>query len=197
MSLIRNFIAETSVFRLRLIGVYGMLAVANLFTWAWAILLFHDRPAMLGTALLAYGLGLRHAMDADHIAAINNVVRKLMQSGNRPVAVGFFFALGHSTVVLIAAVVGTRSPKVLAAPAARPVSTGARAPSEPQSLSASFDQANSARRSGDHRRAAELYRALVARYPNTAEARGPSSRSAGCSSTTATLWARFDRSTAT
>ena len=55
---------------------------------------------MVGTALLAYTFGLRHAVDADHIAAIDNVTRKLMQQGQRPVGVGFFFALGHSTVVV-------------------------------------------------------------------------------------------------
>ena len=58
---------------------------------------------MLGTALLAYSFGLRHAVDADHIAAIDNVTRKLMQEGKRPVSVGFWFAIGHSTVVVLAA----------------------------------------------------------------------------------------------
>ena len=56
----------------------------------------------IGTAVLAYVLGLRHAVDADHIAAIDNVVRKLMQEGKRPVSVGLFFSLGHSLVVTIA-----------------------------------------------------------------------------------------------
>ncbi len=65
--------------------------------------MFRDQPLFLGTALLAYGFGLRHAVDADHIAAIDNVTRKLMQEGKRPVSVGFFFALGHSTVVILAA----------------------------------------------------------------------------------------------
>ncbi len=51
-------------------------------------------PLLLGTALLAYSFGLRHAVDA-HIAAIDNVTRKLMQEGKRPVAVGFMFSLGH------------------------------------------------------------------------------------------------------
>ena len=64
---------------------------------------FGDNPTMLGVSLVIYGLGLRHAVDADHIAAIDNVTRKLMQDRRRPVAVGFFFALGHSTVVIIAA----------------------------------------------------------------------------------------------
>jgi high-affinity nickel-transport protein len=57
---------------------------------------------LLGTALLAYIFGLRHAVDADHIAAIDNVVRKQMQEGNRPHSVGLFFSLGHSTVVVLA-----------------------------------------------------------------------------------------------
>jgi high-affinity nickel-transport protein len=72
--------------------------------WVWALITFHDDPPLLGTALLAYGLGLRHAADADHIATIDNVTRKLMQEGKRPVAVGFFFSLGHSTVVVLASV---------------------------------------------------------------------------------------------
>ncbi|MGH9563217.1 MAG: HoxN/HupN/NixA family nickel/cobalt transporter, partial [Terracidiphilus sp.] len=56
---------------------------------------------LLGTALLAYSFGLRHAVDADHIAAIDNVTRKLMQEGKRPVGVGFLFSLGHSTIVVL------------------------------------------------------------------------------------------------
>ncbi len=84
----------------RVIGVYALLAVANVGAWLWAIFAFHDYPVLLGTSALAYGLGLRHAFDADHIAAIDNVTRKLMQQGRRPVAVGLFFSLGHSTVVV-------------------------------------------------------------------------------------------------
>ncbi len=87
----------------RLVTVYGVLAVLNMGAWGWALLAFHDRPALLGVALVVYGLGLRHAVDADHIAAIDNVTRKLMQARQKPVAVGFFFAMGHSTVVVIAA----------------------------------------------------------------------------------------------
>jgi nickel/cobalt transporter (NiCoT) family protein len=86
-----------------ILGIYGVLILANLAAWAWAVLLFRDQPILLGTALLAYGFGLRHAVDADHIAAIDNVTRKLMQEGKRPVGVGFCFALGHSTVVILAA----------------------------------------------------------------------------------------------
>ncbi|UAL12409.1 HoxN/HupN/NixA family nickel/cobalt transporter [Caulobacter segnis] len=88
----------------RLIGVYGLLVAANVGAWLWALALLHDKPMLLGTALLAYSFGLRHAVDADHIAAIDNVTRKLMQDGQRPVGVGFFFALGHSAVVVVAAI---------------------------------------------------------------------------------------------
>jgi high-affinity nickel-transport protein len=89
--------------RVPLIGIYGLLIVFNLAAWVWALVVFREQPILLGTALLAYGFGLRHAVDADHIAAIDNVTRKLMQEGKRPVSVGFFFAMGHSAVVALAA----------------------------------------------------------------------------------------------
>ncbi len=89
---------------LSVIGMFVLLGGANLGAWLWAWLAFHDRPILLGTCFLAYGFGLRHAVDADHIAAIDNVTRKLMQEGKRPVTVGFFFSLGHSTVVVLATV---------------------------------------------------------------------------------------------
>jgi high-affinity nickel-transport protein len=89
--------------RRRITGVYALLVLANLAVWAYAYLVFRDHPVMLGTALLAYGFGLRHAVDADHIAAIDNVTRKLMQDGKRPVGVGLYFALGHSMVVILVA----------------------------------------------------------------------------------------------
>ena len=56
-----------------------------------------------GTGILAYTLGMRHAFDADHIAAIDNTTRKLVQDGKRPLSVGFFFSLGHSTIVFVMA----------------------------------------------------------------------------------------------
>lgn len=77
----------------------AVLAAANLIAWLCAWTLFGDRPVLLGAAVLAYGLGLRHAVDADHIAAIDNATRKMMEVGRRPVALGLFFSLGHSTVV--------------------------------------------------------------------------------------------------
>jgi high-affinity nickel-transport protein len=84
----------------RIAGMYIVLIAANIGAWLWALVAFRDYPILLGTAALAYTFGLRHAFDADHIAAIDNVTRKLMQEGKRPVAVGFFFALGHSTIVV-------------------------------------------------------------------------------------------------
>jgi nickel/cobalt transporter (NiCoT) family protein len=88
--------------RRRLAGICAILTVANLLAWAWALVAFRSHPVLLGTAFLAYTFGLRHAVDADHIAAIDNVTRKLIQAGKRPVSVGFFFALGHSTIVVLA-----------------------------------------------------------------------------------------------
>ena len=87
--------------RYRVVAIYGILFAFNLGAWIWAGIAFHRYPVLLGTALLAYSFGLRHAVDADHIAAIDNVTRKLMQEGKRPVAVGFMFSLGHSTVVVL------------------------------------------------------------------------------------------------
>jgi high-affinity nickel-transport protein len=84
--------------------LYLFLGIANLVVWAWALLDLNGNSAMIGTALLAYSFGVRHALDADHIAAIDNVTRKLMQDGSRPVTVGFCFALGHSLVVIAASI---------------------------------------------------------------------------------------------
>ncbi|MGY3475072.1 HoxN/HupN/NixA family nickel/cobalt transporter [Bradyrhizobium ottawaense] len=84
--------------------LFGGLIAANIAAWAWAFALFGDRPTVLATALLAWVFGLRHAVDADHIAAIDNVVRKLMQTGGAPRSVGLYFALGHSTVVVVATI---------------------------------------------------------------------------------------------
>jgi high-affinity nickel-transport protein len=99
----RTFSDRAGDLRGRVTGIYAVLIAANLGVWAWALYTFRDHPVLLGTALLAYSFGLRHAVDADHIAAIDNVTRKLMQEGKRPITVGFWFSLGHSTVVVLAA----------------------------------------------------------------------------------------------
>ena len=81
--------------------MYAILIVLNVGTWLAILVASATYPILLGLGLTAYGFGLRHAVDPDHIAAIDNTTRKLMQDGKRPVAVGFFFSLGHSTVVLL------------------------------------------------------------------------------------------------
>ena len=93
----------------KIAAIYVLLFAANAAVWTWAYIALSGRPTLLGTAMLAYVLGLRHSVDADHIAAIDNVVRKLMQEGKRPVSAGLFFSLGHSLVVAIAVavIVGT------------------------------------------------------------------------------------------
>jgi high-affinity nickel-transport protein len=95
---------DPAVVKRKIKTLYLFLGIANLLVWGWALIDLNGNSAMLGTALLAYSFGLRHALDADHIAAIDNVTRKLMQDGSRPVTVGFCFAVGHSLVVIIASI---------------------------------------------------------------------------------------------
>src|ERR1700722_4128293 len=105
MRLARFFSDRDAELAGKIAGIYGVLIAANVLAWVWALIAFRDYPVLVGTAFLAYAFGLRHAVDADHIAAIDNVTRKLMQEGKRPIGVGFFFSLGHSTVVVIASAV--------------------------------------------------------------------------------------------
>ena len=84
-------------------GIYAALIGANVVLWALTLIASARYPLILAVALPAYGFGLRHAVDADHISAIDNVTRKLMQEKKQPVTVGLFFSLGHSTVVFIMA----------------------------------------------------------------------------------------------
>ncbi len=81
---------------------YGA-AILGLHVLGLAALLTTARthPVLLGMGFLAYTLGLRHAFDADHIAAIDNTVRKLVRQDQSPLGVGFYFSLGHSTVVFL------------------------------------------------------------------------------------------------
>ena len=95
--------AMTSV-RLRLTALFGSVALLHLLGWGIMLLLVAPHyPVMLGLGGLAYTFGLRHAFDADHISAIDNTTRKLLQDGKKPLGVGFFFSLGHSTVVFLIA----------------------------------------------------------------------------------------------
>ncbi len=88
----------------RLTGLFGSVALLHVVGWGMMLLLVAPSyPVMLGLGGLAYAFGLRHAFDADHISAIDNTTRKLLQEGKKPLGVGFFFSLGHSTVVFLIA----------------------------------------------------------------------------------------------
>lgn len=81
-----------------------ILLAANVLAWAWAWHTFSGSTTLMAASLLAWCYGLRHAVDADHIAAIDTVTRKMMQQGKRPSGVGAWFSLGHSTIVVLASV---------------------------------------------------------------------------------------------
>ena len=83
----------------RLAGLVGAVGLLHLAGWTLFLWYSAGNPALAGLGALAYTFGLRHAFDADHIAAIDNTTRKLLQEGRRPLGVGFFFSLGHSTIV--------------------------------------------------------------------------------------------------
>ncbi|AIS30304.1 high-affinity nickel transport protein [Burkholderia mallei NCTC 10247] len=100
-SFLRLFNDSPAELRSKIVGIYAMLIAFNVGAWAWAFAAFHGQPVLLGTALLAYTFGLRHAVDADHIAAIDNVTRKLMHEKKNPLGAGLFFSLGHSSVVIL------------------------------------------------------------------------------------------------
>src|ERR1043166_4936628 len=87
--------------RSRLAAVFGSVGVLHLAGWGLMLAYGLGHPAFLALGGLAYTFGLRHAFDADHIAAIDNSTRKLLQDGRKPMGAGFFFSLGHSSVVLL------------------------------------------------------------------------------------------------
>jgi len=89
--------------RRRLGGFYACILLLNLLGWGGLLTYGGGHPAFVGLGFLAFTFGLRHAFDADHIAAIDNTTRKLLQERRKPVGVGFFFSLGHSTVVFVIA----------------------------------------------------------------------------------------------
>src|SRR5579872_4352645 len=90
--------------RRRLGGFFGAVLALHLVGWGLLALYGMRNPAFLGLGALAYTFGLRHAFDADHISAIDNTTRKLLQDRQKPVGAGFFFSLGHSSVVFLLAV---------------------------------------------------------------------------------------------
>jgi high-affinity nickel-transport protein len=88
--------------RRRIWAMGALLVTANLAIWVWAWTVFVGSPVLLATALLAYTFGLRHAVDADHIAAIDNATRKLIETGWPAATTGLWFSLGHASVVVLA-----------------------------------------------------------------------------------------------
>jgi high-affinity nickel-transport protein len=89
--------------RMRLAACYGTIALIHVVGWGALLTYGVGHPAFIGLGGLAYTFGLRHAFDADHISAIDNTTRKLLQQKQKPVSVGFWFSLGHCTVVLLIA----------------------------------------------------------------------------------------------
>ncbi len=92
--------------RLRVVGMLSVIIAVNALGWGIFVLAILPRHFQykelgvgIGVAVTAWTLGSRHAFDADHIAAIDNSTRKLMADGQRPLGTGFFFALGHASVV--------------------------------------------------------------------------------------------------
>ncbi|HWE61845.1 MAG TPA: HoxN/HupN/NixA family nickel/cobalt transporter, partial [Chloroflexota bacterium] len=102
--MLRNFVNVFKALppdtRRRVVLLYAGLALLNAVAWLLALVASAHYSFFLASAVTAYTFGLRHAVDADHIAAIDNVTRKLMQDGKRPVGVGVFFSAGHSTIVV-------------------------------------------------------------------------------------------------
>src|SRR6195256_4803258 len=88
----------------RLAGFFGGGGLLHIVGWGLLLVAAAGQPTILALGGLAYTFGLRHAFDADHISAIDNTTRKLLKDGRKPVGVGFFFSLGHSTVVFLIAV---------------------------------------------------------------------------------------------
>ncbi|KND86983.1 High-affinity nickel transport protein nic1 [Tolypocladium ophioglossoides CBS 100239] len=87
------------------IAIIALLITANALVWVSVAVVLHFHPALISPAALSYTLGLRHALDADHISAIDLMTRRLIASGQRPATVGTFFSLGHSTIVIVTCIV--------------------------------------------------------------------------------------------
>lgn len=85
--------------------IISTLVVVNIVVWIAVAIVLRYEPSLAASAVLSYTLGLRHALDADHISAIDLMTRRLIASGSKPVTVGMFFSLGHSTIVVITCVV--------------------------------------------------------------------------------------------
>lgn len=87
------------------IRIIGVLAAVDILVWIVVAIVLRSHPFLSSTALLSYTFGLRHALDADHISVIDLMTRRLIASGARPVTVGMWFSLGHSTIVVVTCIV--------------------------------------------------------------------------------------------
>lgn len=87
------------------IRIITILIGVNALVWAAVAVVLSYHPRLISPAALSYTLGLRHALDADHISAIDLMTRRLIASGQRPATVGTFFSLGHSTIVVVTCIV--------------------------------------------------------------------------------------------
>ena len=99
-AVILTALAFTSSEWRRLAGLYGFVAGLHVLGWGLYLHYAHYYPSIVGLGFVAYMFGLRHAFDADHIAAIDDTVRFMLQRAKSPLGVGLFFSLGHATVVL-------------------------------------------------------------------------------------------------
>lgn len=90
---------------LAVIRIIAVLGLVNVFVWVAVAIVLRSHPKLFSSALLSYTLGLRHALDADHISAIDLMTRRLVATGSKPVTVGMWFSLGHSTIVCITCIV--------------------------------------------------------------------------------------------
>jgi nickel/cobalt transporter (NiCoT) family protein len=97
---VQSKLGLSRVEKLRILLIYSALAVATLIGFTVSIIVGQLSVLLAGLGILCYTFGLRHAVDADHIAAIDNTTRKLLQEGKRPLTVGLWFSLGHSTIVV-------------------------------------------------------------------------------------------------
>lgn len=97
----RRWRSSSPALRKRIVLLFAFLLALHLFVFLVTIITLSSHKALLGLIIIAYSLGLRHAVDADHIAAIDNTTRKLMHDGRKPVTVGTFFSLGHASIVIL------------------------------------------------------------------------------------------------
>ncbi len=98
--------------KIKVILIFAVLATITVIGFSAEFIVGQTAVVLAGLGIVAYVFGLRHGVDADHIAAIDNTTRKLMQEGKRPITVGMWFSLGHSTVVIvfiIALILATRT----------------------------------------------------------------------------------------